>query len=163
MMLLDLQKTVNVFTDGANHLTKHAGLSAARAEDAIREFCQDYSQLEEHFQRVPREGGTCGGNSPVAEADHAASHAAAHAAALAATGGAGAVQAAAEPRAKFFVAIDSWGQVLSLHSTQKAAVRRGKTYDGYTVLELELDGKDQCTDDSSDEEPAPKRGRTSVQ
>jgi hypothetical protein len=72
------------------------------------------------------------------------------------------------PRETFFVAIDSWGKMLSLHSTRKAAIKRGKKYDGYTVLELEVDGKDLFTDVDADEEeeaeePKSKRGKSSVE
>lgn len=66
--LLDLQKTRNVFTDGARHLVEHASLRAEAAEAAVVEFCEDYSKLEAHFKRVPREGGASGGGSPVAAA-----------------------------------------------------------------------------------------------
>lgn len=165
--LLDLQKTRNVFTDGARHLVEHACLRAEAAEAAVVEFCEDYSKLEAHFKSVPREGGASGGGSPVAAAQAALPVPTAEPAAPPAAQPAPAADAA--PRAKFFVAIDSRGQVRSLHSTEKGAIFSilRNTYDRCSVLELELDGKEYCTDGDTDEEdaeePATKRGRSSAE
>jgi len=53
---------------------------------------------------------------------------------------------------KFFLAVDSWGQQFSLHASKDKAKKRGMNYDGYSVLELEVGGKDVFADLSDDEE-----------
>ena len=144
LCLLDLANSDNM-SNGLICLKERAGLSEESAEIALREFNKDFCKLEEYFKNMPREDGTCGGGSPPA---------------------ADAAESLIKPSTKFFVSIDSWGQVLSLHSTQKAAIKRGKTYDGFSVIELELDGKDQCIEGDTDDEdesvePAAKRGKSS--
>ena len=163
MKLLDLQKTSNVFTDGAKHLCDDASPTTEAAEAAVLEFCTRYSELEAHFQSVPREDGTCGGGSPAALAQPAGAQAAEPAAAAPQA----APQAAVAPT--YYVLIDGYGQQVSLHATRKDALKRSKTYDGFSILALQVGGEDKCTDitdsepEEEDEEPAPKKKRARVE
>lgn len=62
----------------------------------------------------------------------------------------------------FFVLIDGYGVQTSLHATKQEALERGKTYDGFSIVKLQVGGKDKCTDMtySEDEEPKPKKKRS---